>query len=69
MTPLGQEDQSASNVSEEHNKEGDPTDLFNPNNIIHPTMIDQLPEDLRKMVEEKNATNLQAALAICSLDL
>ena len=52
MTPLGQEDQSASNVSEEHNKEGDPTDLFNPNNIIHPTMIDQLPEDLRKMVEE-----------------
>jgi len=53
VTPLEKEDQSTSNVSEEHNKkEGDPTDPFNPDNIIHPTTIDQLLEDLRKMVEE-----------------
>ena len=53
VTPLGKEDQSTSNVSEEHNKkEGDPTDPFNPDNTIHPTTIDQLLEDLRKMVEE-----------------
>jgi len=40
-------------MSEEHKKkEGDPMDLFNPDNIIHPTTIDQLLEDLRKMEEE-----------------
>lgn len=68
-TPLGKEDQSTIHMSDDHGKkEGDPIEPFNPDNIIHPIMIDQFSEDLLNLVEEKNAANLQAALASCSLD-
>ena len=63
------EDQSTIHMLEENNKmESEPTDPFNHANIIPPTTIDELPEELRKLVEEKNVVNLQAALANCSMD-
>jgi hypothetical protein len=67
----GEKDQSTIKMSEDHSNnmtEGDPTDPFNPANIIHLTAMDQLLEDLHKLVEEKNAANLVAALASCSVD-
>jgi hypothetical protein len=54
---------------EDHDNNGK-GDLINPSNeenIIHPATIDQLLEELRKMVEEKNIAKLAAALSSCSM--
>lgn len=45
---------------------GDLTSASNESNVLRPTTLDQLPEDLRKEVEAKNATNVAATLAACS---
>lgn len=53
--PLGKEDQFEFKVSQDHdnNGKGDLTDASNEKNIIHPSTIDQLLEELCKMVEDK----------------
>jgi hypothetical protein len=62
-------DQSTINMLEDNNKmESEPMDPFNHGNIIHPTTIYQLLEELRNLVEENNVVNLQVALASCSMD-
>jgi hypothetical protein len=57
-------------MPEDHDNNGkdDLTIPSNEKNTIHPTTIDQLPETLHKMVEEKNAANLAAALPSCLMD-
>jgi len=40
------DDQSTIKMPEDNKTEGDPTNPFNPANIIHPTTIDQLSEEL-----------------------
>jgi hypothetical protein len=54
---------------EDHDNNGK-GDLINPSNeenIIHPVTIDQLLEELHKMVEEKNVAKLVASLSSCSV--
>ena len=54
----GKEYQSIINMFND-NEEGDPMDPLNPNNIIHPTIINQFTEELRKLVE-RNTANIQS---------
>ena len=66
----GKEDQFEFKVPQDHdnNGKGDLTDTSNEKNIVHPSTIDQLLEELRKMEEDKNATNVAPALASYLMD-
>ena len=50
-------------MAEDKPKDGEITKSSGEDNIIRPTTLDQLPEDLRKDVEVKNAANVVAAMA------
>lgn len=52
----------------DNNGKGDPTDTSNEKNIVHPSTIDQLLEELRKMEEDKNAANVAPSLASYLMD-
>jgi F420-0:gamma-glutamyl ligase len=49
-----------------NNGKSDLIDASNADNVIHPTTIDQLPERLRKELEERNAAKAAAVLVGCS---
>lgn len=64
-TLLGTEHQSTISMFKDHGKKEDnPTDLFNPDNIVYPMTIDQLQQDLRKLVEEKNMLTYKPLLQV-----
>jgi hypothetical protein len=54
-------------MSENQDKnKNDLTDASNEANILRPTTLDQLPQELRKEVDAANAANVAHALAACS---
>jgi hypothetical protein len=66
-TLLGKEINQEMKMFEDQDKKGGGlTNASNEDNIIYPTIIDQLLERLHKELEEKNAANVADALVGCS---
>lgn len=61
--------QSTIMMSEDnYKKTSDLTNMKNSENIVSPSMLDQLLEDLRQMLEARLAADLNAVLSSCKVD-